>query len=823
MNIDRTSSVGPLKAPQPKAAPRETRQTETTPAPQRDQAELGTSRTDGQPAVHAADAPPKIVVLKDGGVKALVSEINKAKKSIDVKIYIITARQKEINEALKSAAKRGVDVRLMVEDDPFYWKPGAENPSQEAIKDLVAAGAKYKPDNPQFSKNRVTHEKSFTIDGKKALILTGNIANSAFTTNLDLGAVVLQHPQLVKQVQTVFDADWDRRALPEMVDEGLVISPDNAREKLTDLIGSAKKSLRVIQQGMSDNGMIKAIGDKAASGVKTDLILTDPGIAQNNMQAGAYFATRGAKVTYLDTPYVHAKAISVDSGDANKGDDISYVGSQNFSMSALDRNRELGYIFSDPGDQVESIFNEYQPQGFEIPSKQLISDNSAVGSSFGKAARLAEKSIVIETNLFSDNGLISALKKAQSNGIEVQVMMPKNPYPWDPNFDLNEKTAAVLREAGVEVKFTDSATKAVQGSVMLVDDQEAIVSADSLTRSAATRNENFAILDIDPAEVKDLKTLLAADWEGGKAAKGPVLSSDLVVSPLNARAKLVGMIKDARSSIDLESRQLSDAQVVANLKAKAKAGIPVRVVVEDKEKLPDWQKKIYDDLIASGVQLETMSAWPLRNNYINIDDKQAYVGGHEMTRTSLDEARGYGLVATHPKMITIGDKRFQEHFLVAALDQVDKTAYLEKAELNFPQDRLMIDILEERAMYGVKVDLAVGNPKYAFIDNEILRLNQRLRDLAKLDPVNDRDQIVAAYGMKFEPETALAAHQKLVEAVKALPPKGELVEIKAKDPNSIKSDYIKLDGRTITLRRISGGPETPEEGGGAQAEWQVTR
>ena len=43
--------------------------------------------------------------------------------------------------------------------------------------------------------------------------------------------------------------------------------------------------------------------------------------------------------------YIHAKAIVADSGSASPR---AFVGSQNFSDSSLDRNRELGLVLDDP-------------------------------------------------------------------------------------------------------------------------------------------------------------------------------------------------------------------------------------------------------------------------------------------------------------------------------------------------------------------------------------------------------------------------------------------------------------------------------------------
>ena len=58
-------------------------------------------------------------------------------------------------------------------------------------------------------------------------------------------------PKEISLYQFHFECDWNRVPTPEMEDVGLVISPDNVRVKLEDFIGSAKKSIHILQQGFS--------------------------------------------------------------------------------------------------------------------------------------------------------------------------------------------------------------------------------------------------------------------------------------------------------------------------------------------------------------------------------------------------------------------------------------------------------------------------------------------------------------------------------------------------------------------------------------------
>ncbi|MDQ7824694.1 MAG: phospholipase D-like domain-containing protein [Candidatus Eremiobacteraeota bacterium] len=745
---------------------------------------------------------PEIIVMREKGLETLIETINDAKKSIDVHIYIITANTPKLMDAFKDALKRGVKVRLMVEDDPFYWAEFKSNPSEKAVKELVEAGAEYKPDNPVFSKNRVTHEKSMVFDGKKALILTGNLGSTTFDKNLDLGAIVINNPKVVDQVQTIFNSDWERVPLPEMEDVNLVISPDNAREKLEGLIGGAKKSIHVLQQGFSDKDIIALLGKKLKEGVETELTLTDPGVAQYNMQSGAYLALRGAKVKFLTSPYIHAKAIAVDSDEKGEGNK-TYVGSQNFSFSAISKNRELGYIFSDKGGQLDAIIDRYGAKGFDIPSKMIVSDNGVIGQSMNAAIRTAEESITVETNLFSDKQVRTGLCKAAENGVKVRVMMPQNPFPWDPNCKFNIESAEELKKAGVEVQWSDDTYKSMQGTCMVVDGKEAIMFPDNISGSAFRNNVNYGVIDINEKEVADIQAQLDADW-GGKGKKktdtaeagAATPTSELVSSPGNARSQLTNLLKSATSGILIETKEVSDAEVAKILKEKAGQGIPVKIILPERKKLSDYEKKIMAELQAKGVKIEQLGMESTSNNYIEVDKEKAYVGGHNLSKNSMDQTRGFGTIASHPEMLTIARKGFGEHWLMAALDQAKDTINVEKKFMS-DGDRTLNSLLKSMAKKGVHVVITTGNYEGGVMKLELDSLNKSLRSVAALDPEKDKEAIAKFFNQYYDQDKAIAQQTRLKNALASLKPGEELIEGKQKDPDTIIKNTVTVDGKEV--------------------------
>jgi len=98
---------------------------------------------------------------------------------------------------------------------------------------------------------------------------------------------------------------------------------------------------------MGDADVTAALTAAARRGVHVVVVMTADsewdGVLGELSEAGAEVRT------YPDTPsalYIHAKIVVVDAGSA---DEHAFVGSENFSVTSLVFNRELGIVTSRPG------------------------------------------------------------------------------------------------------------------------------------------------------------------------------------------------------------------------------------------------------------------------------------------------------------------------------------------------------------------------------------------------------------------------------------------------------------------------------------------
>jgi cardiolipin synthase A/B len=291
----------------------------TLPTHERFDSALGTGTTASQVLIEPRD-----------GYRPLVRMINKAQTTIFVEVYILT--DKRIVHALQRAEAEGVSVYVMLEPQPF----GMGRQPQQQRDMLEASGIATRWTRPGFL---LTHAKFMVFDDRIMLISTANFSRSAFSHNREF--LVVDHVRRdVRQISNIFRADWDRIS-PIIDDANLLVSPVNARTKLLQLLKRARHSVDIYSEEFADAPLERVLA-RAARKISIRIILPKNASAP----AVSYFRRHRVPVRELQKPYIHAKALIVD-------DRLAYVGSENFSTTSLDGNREVGILLQ--GDVVSQL------------------------------------------------------------------------------------------------------------------------------------------------------------------------------------------------------------------------------------------------------------------------------------------------------------------------------------------------------------------------------------------------------------------------------------------------------------------------------------
>ena len=281
-----------------------------------------------------------LFVEPQAGPAPILRLIDSTRKELAIGVYYLSDRK--ILDAVREAVHRGVDVRIMVEPKPYGMKPWQVRKEVRAIQ---ATGAQFRYVPNRFVSHGdqyAFYHAKYVVNGHEAEIGTANMDWSAFHRNREY-LYVTRNPQVVGAVQAVFDADWDRQRAPSMAHRTLVLSPGT----------SAAQLLRVIDQPgpidveSEELGPYRPILDALAAKGKDLRMILPASINEEDQRDVAFLKSHGCQVRLMPTKplYLHAKMIV--------GDRLAFIGSENFTQTSLQDNREMGLLLN--GGDIQTL------------------------------------------------------------------------------------------------------------------------------------------------------------------------------------------------------------------------------------------------------------------------------------------------------------------------------------------------------------------------------------------------------------------------------------------------------------------------------------
>jgi cardiolipin synthase A/B len=277
----------------------------------------------------AASAAPEYVLITEpaDGLAPIYGLIMSARHTLDMTMYELNDPKAEAD--LVDDANHGVRVRVVLDQNL------ARSFNTPAYEFLSSHGVAVHWAPPSYD---VTHQKTITVDGDVSAVMTLNLTSEYYSTTRDF-AIIDRDPADVAAIETVFSNDFaGRSSSPEPPGADLIWSP-GADARMVRVIGAAKHTLYVENEEMSEYTIVDALCAAARRGVDVDVVMTEQSSWDANFDklaaAGAHVSTYAPSANL----YIHAKVIDVDPGYPDEQLDL---GSQNFSWSSLQYNRELG-------------------------------------------------------------------------------------------------------------------------------------------------------------------------------------------------------------------------------------------------------------------------------------------------------------------------------------------------------------------------------------------------------------------------------------------------------------------------------------------------
>jgi phosphatidylserine/phosphatidylglycerophosphate/cardiolipin synthase-like enzyme len=249
----------------------------------------------------------------------------------------------------------------------------------------------------------------------------------------------------------------------------------------------------------------------------------------------------------------------------------------------------------------------------------------------------ATDSLDVMMYLFTVDALADRVIAARQRGVDVRVLL-------DPDHEGNPDVRGQLTGAGVPVRDAPARFEFAHAKYLLIDGDTAVILSANFNYGALDVERNYGAVVEDADDVADLAAVFDADWNG--AADPDLDCTRLIVSPVNARSRVLALATGAQETLDLSVIYLSDSSVRTAVIQAHDRGVAVRVILADPADFPD-NFATAETLRNQGVEVRFLRTLDLHAKLI-LADGVGLVGSQNLSSTSLSDNREVGVLVTEP-------------------------------------------------------------------------------------------------------------------------------------------------------------------------------
>lgn len=196
-----------------------------------------------------------LIVQPQEGLVPILAAIADAKQSIDITVFRLD--RAEVIKALAEAVQRGVAVRALI----AHTNSSGDKALRKLELKLLDKGVTVARSDDDLVRY---HGKMIIVDRGRLLLLGFNYTKLDIEKSRSLGLIV-EDDAVVKEAIRLFEADLLKQQYAPRHD-ALVVSPENARERLASFIKGAREQLVIYDARLSDRSMIRLIEERAKAG-----------------------------------------------------------------------------------------------------------------------------------------------------------------------------------------------------------------------------------------------------------------------------------------------------------------------------------------------------------------------------------------------------------------------------------------------------------------------------------------------------------------------------------------------------------------------------
>ncbi|MHB1665371.1 MAG: phospholipase D-like domain-containing protein [bacterium] len=285
-----------------------------------------------------------LYIMPNAGVKPIVRFIDNARRDLDINVYYLS--DKPILNAIRYAVKRGIDVKIMIDGKPYRMSIRKEE------REIKRTGAHFEIDK-MFDRKYVFDHAKYILDNHEALIGTANFDWSAFHKNREY-EYTTRNKNIISSLKNIFNSDYRGVEFKGYVTHNLVVSQGATQKLLSVINQSGHIDIETEELGY-DRPILSALAKKG-SAVR---IIVPSSISNYDKKVIRFLEKYGVKIRLMPvrTVYIHAKMIA--------GRQKAFIGSENFTYTSLNKNREVGIIIYNDQliNKLKNQFNEDWTKG----------------------------------------------------------------------------------------------------------------------------------------------------------------------------------------------------------------------------------------------------------------------------------------------------------------------------------------------------------------------------------------------------------------------------------------------------------------------------
>jgi cardiolipin synthase A/B len=320
--------------------------------------------------------------------------------------------------------------------------------------------------------------------------------------------------------------------------------------------------------------------------------------------------------------------------DNNAGDDVD-------SGVTVDAPDGTGCTALTPRSQDLETF--VMPQGFEARMNSVIDG--------------AQNTLDIQMYLWTSTSLADKVVAAKNRGVAVRVLL-------DPDHAGNSTVKSKLTAGGVSWKNAPAIYEFSHAKYLIVDKKAAVILSGNWNYDAFVSERNYGFVDRDAEDIADAQAIFNADWasaNGDPSMPADLTCTRLIVSPTNAKQRVLEHINTATTKLDVEAMYVTETTVRNAIGAAKTRGATVRVIVNE---ATDESVTYFKSL---GIEVRTPGSFFLHAKLIIANDV-AFVGSENYSYTSLSKNREVGALVFEPSGIGAIKTQFETDW--AASDPV---------------------------------------------------------------------------------------------------------------------------------------------------------